>query len=69
MINDERITRLAEQGKIPHRDAGLLLTLIPLKEIYAATQESRVWELRDKALIELRNILNERYPIAKETCS
>lgn len=62
MMNSERISRLAENGQITHRDAGFLLLLCSLKEICAAVQGSRVWELRDQVLIELRDRLNERYP-------
>lgn len=62
-MNSDMIIHLSEKAQITMRDAGLLFQLVSLKEIFTALTSSRVWELRDQALMKLRDELNQRYPV------
>jgi hypothetical protein len=67
-ISNEMVLNLSERTGITVRDAWLVFVMVPFKEIYRAMETSTVPELRDRALITLRDSINERLA-EKETCS
>lgn len=63
-ISEPMVRRLSERGDITTQDAMTILSRCYLKDVMAALNSGTVHELRDRTLINLRDMLIRRYPVA-----